>query len=247
MKIKILFLVLLFSLIFNIFINAQQNRDIIKIKFIGGLSTDFDFTSNKNYGFWGFVDESVETQYFSGYKFGIIIGFNFLKYVEPFIDLTILKSSLLMGKAGSRLKGIAIWDADPNHTSSLSPLLPNDIYYISKATMGRMGLKFILPTKINVGPYAGFALGVVPYEIAFGNKDGTRAYSEIISDVVTIFSLVFGTEFNLEVFTLGLFFEYGGAATEVGVVMNDWIWQGWTYHAQFPIVPAFRGGITLSF
>ena len=114
----------------------------------------------------------------------------------------------------------------------------------------RLGAKFIYPIN-NLEPYIGLAFGLVPYEIAFGNKDGSRAYSEILVDVAAAYAFILGVDFNFKLnnkkfMTLGIFFELGGVATEP-TVMRDWIWQGWTYHAQFPVVPAYRFGVTLGF
>lgn len=248
MKNFIFFVSIIF--IFNIYIYAQnenKKEDIFTMKVIGALSNDVTFTNNKDVGFWGFSDESIDKQYFSGYLYGMILSFRFSEYFDLFMDITILRSSLLMGKAGSRLKGIAVWDADPNHTSTISPPLSNDIYFISKATMGRIGIRVIYPVNNIFEPYVGLAAGIVPYEIAFGNQDGSRAYSDIINEVAPIYALIVGSDLKMDVLTLGLFLEIGGAASESGTIMGNWLWQGWTYHAQFPIVPAYRVGLTLGF
>jgi hypothetical protein len=62
--------------------------------------------------------------------------------------------------------------------------------------------------------------------------------------------LSFGVDFNILsqnkiLLKIGPYFEIGGLVTEPETEMHDWIWQGWTYHAQFPIVPAYRFGIIL--
>lgn len=233
--------------------NSQKKEKLEwNIKFIGGFSQDLYATHNQSLGFWGFVDPNINRDYFGGYFFGISLGIRPWKNIEFFMDLTILRSSLFMGKKGSYFKGIAVWDADPEHEDDISPTLPNNIYYISKSNMGRIGAKFIYPVAQVVEPYIGTALGLVPYEIAFGNKNGSRAYSEILTDVAIGYALILGSDFNLKweninLMTLGLFFELGGVATETGTIMKNWIWQGWTYHAQFPVVPAYRLGFTLGF
>ncbi|MEO0254438.1 MAG: hypothetical protein ABIN20_03325 [candidate division WOR-3 bacterium] len=247
---------IVFAFISNLFSAPQDSEKKEKfklnIKFIGGFSKDLYATHNQSVGFWGFVDPNIDREYFDGYFFGMSLGIRPLKKIGLFLDIAILRSGLLMGKKGSYFEGIAVWDADPNHEDNISPTLPNDIYYISKATMGRIGAKFIYPVTEVVEPYLGIALGLVPYEIAFGNKDGSRAYSQILSDIALTYALILGTDFNLKsdhknIMTLGIFFEIGGTATEPGTVMEDWIWQGWTYHAQFPVVPAYRFGVNLGF
>lgn len=246
----IAFLVILSNVFSDFKDNNKEEKLKLNIKFTGGLSQDFNFVNNQDLGFWGFVDSSVELEYFSGYFFGMILSIRPVKSMELFTDITILRSSLLMGKKGSYFKGISVWDADPNHEDSISPVLPNDIYYISKANMGRLGAKFIYSMDV-LEPYIGLAFGLVPYEIAFGNKDGSTTYSEILVDVATVYSLIFGLNFDFKsngkkLITLEIFFEVGSATTE-SKVMRDWIWQGWTYHSQFPVVPAYRFGVTLGF
>lgn len=251
-----IFIISIFVIANNLFSMSQDSQKKEKLdwnfKFMGGFSQDLYATHNQSLGFWGFVDPNINRDYFGGYFFGINLGIRPWKNIEFFMDLIVLRSSLLMGKKGSYFEGIAVWDADPNHEDDVSPTLPNDIYYISKANMGRIGAKFIYPASKTVEPYVGIAFGLVPYEIAFGNKNGSRAYSQVLTDVELTYGLILGSDFNLKsgeknLMTLGLFFEYGGVATEPGTIMEDWIWQGWTYHAQFPVVPAFRFGMSFGF
>ncbi len=251
-KFFILFFIVVLTFSVNIMADEEKKEESFKMKVIAALSNDVSFTNNKDAGFWGFVDENAEKQYFGGYMFGMIMALRFSENLELFMDITILRSNLLMGKAGSYLKGIAVWDANPNHSSSISPILDNDIYYISKATMGRVGGRFIYPINDIVEPYIGLAAGLVPFEIGFGNQDGSRAYSDIINEIAVTYALIFGSDFNLiadnkKILTIGLFLEFGGSATEPGTEITNWIWQNWTYHAQFPVIPAYRLGFTLSF
>ncbi|MEN3014072.1 MAG: hypothetical protein ABDH23_05625 [Endomicrobiia bacterium] len=246
MKVSFIFCSILFFVSANLFPN--QKEDIIKIKFIGGIATESDPISNQSLGFWGFAGENIEKQYLDGYEFGMVLDISFTKHFITFLDIFIINSKLFMGKAGNVLKGPAIRAADPHYSSSVSPVLPKDIYYISKASVGRVGIKFTIPSKVdNFNPYIGLAFGIVPYEIGFGNNDGSVAYSEIISDFTYIYSLILGMDFKFSFLNLGLFFDYGAAFTETGVVMNNWIWEGWSYKTQFPVVPAFKFGITFSF
>ncbi|MCM8832291.1 MAG: hypothetical protein NC918_08885 [Candidatus Omnitrophica bacterium] len=248
-KFLIFFIFTIFAV--NIYADKDKKNQLLDIKFLGGISQSDDFTSNKSVGFWGFVDYSVEEEIPGGYFGGISLTYRLSRFFSLFGDIAISKTVLLMGKKGSYLKGGAIWAADPSHRSSTSPTLPNDIYYISKATMGRIGLKLIYPSEI-LEPYTGIAFGIVPYEIGFGNKDGSRAYSDILYDVSSISSLIFGTDFNINFnkknfMTLGLFFEIGASVTEVSTEITNWIWTGWTYTAQFPIIPRYRFGLNLGF
>ncbi len=255
-KKMIFYIIFIFSIFNNLFSEPQESQRKEKLRwtigFIGGFSRDLYATHNQDVGFWGFVDPNINREYFGGYFFGMSLGIRPFKNIEIFMDITILRSGVLMGKKGSYFEGIAVWDADPNHEDNISPTLPNDIYYISKATMGRIGAKFVYPLANVVEPYIGIAIGLVPYEIAFGNKNGSRAYSQILTDVLPAYGLILGSDFNIKsgeknLMRTGIFFEIGGVATESGTVMEDWIWQGWTYHAQFPVVPAYRFGVSLGF
>ncbi|MGC8964314.1 MAG: hypothetical protein ACP5KI_02975 [Brevinematia bacterium] len=256
LKILLIFVSISFFTTLNLFADEvveQKKEGILNFKILGALSIDQQFVNNNDVGFWGFSDiNNIEKQIFGGYLFGMVIGYRFVKNFDIFLDISVLRSKILMGKAGDTLKGIAIWDADPNHTSSISPQLTNDIYYISKATMGRIGARFVYPINDIIEPNVGLAVGLVPYEIAFGNEDGSRAYSEVLSDILPIYAFIIGIDFNIyagkeNLMTIGLFFEINGSATEAGTKMSNWIWQGWTYHAQFPVVPAFRYGLSLGF
>lgn len=242
------FVIFIFCLISNL---AASNKFYIKADF--GFSEDWGFVSNDDVGFWGFIDENIsEKQVFNGYFYGMDMGFKISKSFDMFLDMYVSQASLLMGNAGHNFKGMSVWDANPSHDSQVSPTLPYDIYFISKATIGRVGFRYFYQINKFLEPNIGFAFGVVPYQIAFGNKDGSKAYSDIIFDIGTIYSLIFGFDFNFysleqKIMSLCLFFEVGGTATKPSTVMNNWIWENWTYHAQFPVVPSFRFGISLGF
>lgn len=245
-------LILLSSLWSNAQQKTEKKKSVFKIKSAAALSIDRDFTSNQSVGFWGFSDPAVEKQSFHGYLFGIVMSLRMSEYIDLFMDINIARSKILMGKDNSYLRGMAVWDADPNHYSSASPILPYDIYYVSKATMGRMGMRFLYPVSRHVAPFIGIVGGIVPYEIAFADKKGARAYSEVVSNIATTYALLLGMDFTItsgeqEITTIGLFGEMGGAASESGTEMHNWLWQDWTYHAQFPVIPAFRVGLTVSF
>jgi len=171
------------------------------------------------------------------------------KYFDLFLNILLARYKLLMGKEGHQLRGIAIWDASGG-TYEISPPLPHDIYYVSKVVLGQMGMRLIYPIKKSLEPYIGLGLNIGSYQTAFGNEDGSRAYSEILYGKKMNLQLSFGVNFNIlsqnkVLLKIGPYFEIGDLVTETGTEMHDWIWQGWTYHSQFPIVPAYRFGIIL--
>ena len=221
------------------------------MNFNGGLATGPEFVNNQDLGFWGFVDyNGIEKQIYDGYQWGISMAYRPAKYFDLFLNILLARYKLLMGKEGHQLKGPSIWYASGG-TYSISPPLPHDIYYISKVSLGQIGVRLIYPIEKSLEPYIGLGLNVGSYQIAFGNKNGSRAYSEILNGEKIGRNLIFGVNFNILsqnkiLLKISPYFEIGGLATE-GAEMHDWIWQGWTYRVQFPIVPHYRFGIILGY
>jgi hypothetical protein len=221
------------------------------ISFVGGFASDPEFVNNQDLGFWGFVDENgIEKQIYGGYQWGISVAYRPAKYFDLFLNILSAQYQLLMGKEGHQLKGISIWDASGGTYDIISPPLPHDIYYISKVVLGQMGVRLIYPIEKSLEPYIGLGLNIGSYQSAFGNEDGSRAYSEILYGEEIGPNLIFGVNFNLLsqnkiLLKISPYFELFGLVGDTGTGMHDWIWQGWTYHAQFPIVPAYRFGIIL--
>jgi hypothetical protein len=219
------------------------------IRFVGGFATDLWSSNNQDIGFWGFVDPDIDEQIYGGYQWGMSMAYRPAKYFDLFLNILLAQYQLLMGKEGHQLNGISIWDASGGNYD-ISPPLPHDIYYVSKAVLGQIGMRLIYPIKKYFEPYIGLGLNIGSYQIAFGDEDGSRAYSEILYGEKMILYLSFGVDFNILsqdkiLLKIGPYFEIGGLVTEPGTEMHDWIWQGWAYHAQFPIVPAYRFGIIL--
>lgn len=233
----------------------DKKNNIIETKFNFAYAYDMNFVHNKQYGYWGFVDYNVKKDYLDGFQFGI--GFNLLlgKYFSIFFDLNRVKSSILLGASGSYLHGMAIWAASQtnmNYVINDSPILDRDVYYISKTTYGEFGMDGKFPIDKSVTPFLGFGLGLATYEAAFGNKEGTRKYSDLITGVENFYFIRLGINFNIyekdtKLFSFGLFYERGRSVTDIGVEITNWLWQGWTYSNQFIVVPMSRLGIQLIF
>lgn len=235
---------------------SDKNKNkILETKFNFGYAYDMNFVHNKQYGYWGFTDPDVKKDYLDGFQFGV--GFNLLlgKYLNLFFDLNRVKSSILLGTSGSYLHGIAIWAASQtnmNYMINDSPILDRDIYYISKTTFGELGMEAKFPIDKFVTPYLGFGLGLATYEAAFGNKEGSRKYSDLISGVENFYFIRLGMNFNIydketRLFSFGLFYERGRGVTETGQEITNWLWEGWTYRNQFIVVPMNRIGLQLVF
>jgi hypothetical protein len=220
------------------------------INFNGGLATEPEFVNNQDLGFWGFVDyNGIEKQIYGGYQWGISMAYRPAKYFDLFLNILLARYKLLMGKEGHQLKGPSIWDASGG-TYSISPPLPHDIYYISKVSLGQIGVRLIYPIEKSLEPYIGLGLNVGSYQIAFGNKNGSRAYSEILNGEKIGPNLIFGVNFNIfsqnkVLLKISPYFELVGLVGDTGTGMHDWIWKGWTYNSQLPIVPRYRFGIIL--
>lgn len=220
------------------------------MNFNGGFATDPEFVNNQDVGFWGFVDQNgIEKQIYGGYQWGMSMAYRPAKYFDLFLNILLAQYQLLMGKEGHQLKGPSIWDASGGNYD-ISPPLPHDIYYISKVVLGQIGVRLIYPIEKSLEPYIGLGLNIDSYQSAFGNEDGSRAYSKILYGEKMGLNLIFGVNFNIfsqnkVLLKISPYFELGGLVSETGTEMHDWIWQGWTYHAQFPIVPAYRFGIIL--
>jgi hypothetical protein len=221
------------------------------MNFNGGLATGPEFVNNQDLGFWGFVDHNgIEKQIYGGYQWGISMAYRPMKYFDLFLNVLLARYKLLMGKEGHQLFCPFMWNVLGPY--NLSPPLPHDIYYISKVSLGQIGVRLIYPIEKSLEPYIGLGLNVGSYQIAFGNKNGSRAYSEILNGEKIGRNLIFGVNFNILsqnkiLLKISPYFEIGGLATEVGTEMHDWIWQGWTYETQFPIVPPYRFGIILGY
>ncbi len=229
----------------------KKEDGMFRFGFFGAWTQDYGFTANDDLGFWGFRGENVEKQYFGGYMFGIVLGLRLSNAMETYIDAGNAYSSLLMGKKGYSLHGMSIWDADPNHESSTSPVLDRDVYYVSKVTFMRVGTKIILSIDEFMETYLGLGVGLAAYEIGFGNRDGSRAYSEIVYDTAPTFAITFGYDYNIfienqRICSIGFFFEIAGTPKEESTTMRNWLWEGWTYHFHSPVFPAFRLGLRLS-
>jgi hypothetical protein len=233
----------------------KEEKKIIETKFNLGYAYDMNFVHNKQIGYWGFVDYNTDKDYLDGFLFGV--GFNFLlgKHINLFFDLNRVKSSILLGKSGSNLHGMAIWEASQtnmNYVISDSPLLDRDIYYVSKTTYGVLGLDAKFPIDKTITPYIGFGLGMASYEAAFGNNKGTRKYSDLLTGVENFYLIKLGVNFNIydketKLFSIGLYYERGRSVTDVSQEITNWLWQGWTYRNQFIVVPMNRMGIQLAF
>jgi len=223
-----------------------------------GFSAIFGFGVNPwemggNYlGHWGFVDENLNNkELFNGYQCGGSINFRITKYSDIFLNLLIGEYKVLLGKEGNVLTGPAIYDASGGQWHPDSPPLPQDIYYISKVFLSQIGVKGIYPITKFVEPCVGLGLNIASYECAFGNKDGSRAYSEILANINYGLNLSFGLYFNIImnnkiVLKFGPYFEIGHVVTD-SMEMNNWIWGGWKYHNQFLITTYYRYGITFGY
>ena len=221
------------------------------INFNGGFATAPQFVNNQNLGFWGFVDyNGIEKQIYGGYQWGIGVAYRPAKYFDLFINILLAQYKLLMGKEGHRLMGISIWAASGG-TYIVSPPLPQDIYYVSKVNLGQIGMRLMYPIEESLEPYIGLGLNVGSYQIAFGNKNGSIAYSEILYGETIGLNLIFGVNFNILsqnkiLLKISPYFELGGLVSDTETGMHDWIWQGWTYPSLgLPIVPPYRFGIIL--
>ena len=223
------------------------------INFNGGFATAPQFVNNQNLGFWGFVDyNGIEKQIYGGYQWGIGVAYRPAKYFDLFINILLAQYKLLMGKEGHQLMGISIWAASGG-TYIVSPPLPQDIYYVSKVNLGQIGMRLMYPIEESLEPYIGLGLNVGSYQIAFGNKDGSIAYSEILYGETIGLNLIFGVNFNILsqnkiLLKISPYFELGGLVSDTETGMHDWIWQGWTYPSLgLPIVPPYRFGIILGY
>ncbi len=262
MNSKIVFIFSCFSLILSSSVFAQnennknEKKQIIETKFNFGYAYEMNFVHNKQLGYWGFSDYSVEKDYLDGFQLGV--GFNLLlgEYFNIFFDLNRIKSSILLGKSGSYLHGMAIWSASQtnmNYGINDSPILNRDVYYISKTTFGQLGMEAKFPVDKHVTPYLGFGIGMAVYEAGFGNKEASRKYSDLLTGVENFYFLRFGMNFHVydketKLFSIGLFYERGRGVTEkTGQEITNWLWEGWTYKNQFIVVPMNRMGIQLIF
>lgn len=246
-KLLIISFTVIISCLLVVECNSTQKKFQLDFKLAGGFSQDWEFVNSHNLGFWGFSDSQVPYDVHKGYFFGITMSGEISKSFKLFLNFDILRNSLLLGKAGSYLKGPTIRYSDPNQTSNISPILNNDIYYHSHSVAGKIGLKIGYPIS-NFNPYIGFAFGIVPFNVFFGNETGDSAYSDIISDVTTISSIIFGADIEIpymgqKFMNIGGFVEIGGAAASLTI--TNWIWQGWTYTSSLPIVPGFRLGLSI--
>jgi len=217
--------------------------------FSGGFATGPMFVNNQNIIYWGFADPFIGTQIFSGYQMGAGLALRPAKYFDLFSNIYLGEYKLLMGIEGHPLIGPAIWVASGG-TYDISPPLPQDIYYISDGGMMQIGVRLIYPVEKYFEPYIGLGLNIGAYKFYFGNKDGSEAYSEILyRENMMGLNLSLGVNFNIfsenKLFlTISPYFELGGLVSDVETMPN-WIWMGWTYSAQFPIVPRYRFGIIL--
>ncbi len=248
---SILLLVLLNEPIYAQTDSTTKYWETFSMGFIGGLATGPKFVNNQDLGFWGFVDQNgIEKQIYGGYQWGISMAYRPMKYFDLFLNVLLARYKILMGKEGHQLFCPFMWNVLGPY--NLSPPLPHDIYYISKVSLGQIGVRLIYPIEKSLEPYIGLGLNVGSYQIAFGNKNGSRAYSEILNGEKIARNLIFGVNFNIIsqnkiLLKISPYFEIGGLATEAGTEMHDWIWQGWTYETQFPIVPHYRFGIILGY
>jgi len=203
-------------------------------------------------GHWGFVDRDLDSkELFGGYQWGMGISYRPIKYFDIFLNVLLGEYKVLLGKKGNVLHGDAIFDASGGKWHPDSPPLQQDIYYISKVYLSQIGTKGIYPITKFVEPYIGLGLNIASYECAFGNKEATKAYSEILTGMGYGINLTFGVSFNIIlnnkiVLKFGPYFEIGHVVTG-SKEMNNWIWEEWKYHNQFLITTYYRYGITLGY
>jgi len=243
---------------FSMYSNFSKKDSIKETKYWNSFSTNiisvyaFDpWIIGGNYvGAWGFVDPDLDKQFFGGYQIGLSFSYRPLKHFDLFYTFLFSQFNVLLGKENHQLEGIAIWSASGGTYDRYSPPLPQDIYYISKVYMGKFGGRIILPIEKILEPFLGCSFDISSYQIGFGNKNGSRAYSNIVNDIGMSFSLILGFNINILsnnsiILKINPFLELGGLVTESGVEIQNWIWQNWTYSNQFIVVPHYRMGILI--
>ncbi len=124
-KIKKIILPLIFCLLALNLLSSEKPQ-IFSFGFIGALTQDDPATMSDSGGYWGFGDmDSSEINSLDGYILGTSFDVRISKYISIFSDYMFSDSSILLGRKGHRLKGIAIITADPNYNDSISQPLPN--------------------------------------------------------------------------------------------------------------------------
>jgi hypothetical protein len=249
---------ILLSILLLVLLNGPiyaQTDDTIKYwnsfttNFIIGFATSPEFVNNQDVALWGFtnVNGGIEKQIYRAFLWGVSLAYRPIKYFDLFLNVLLEKHQLFIGEAGDQLAGPSIWIASGG-TYYISPPLPHDIYYVSEVGLAQIGMRLIYPLEKSVEPYIGLGLNIGSYQIGFGNKD--VAYTEILMGERLAPNLILGINFNILsenkiLLKISPYFELGGPRFETEKVMHDWIWQGWTYYAPFPLVAPYRFGINL--
>lgn len=189
---------------------------------------------------------------FSGYGFGVGIFVRPFKNFDFFFDINHYRTKSFIAHEGDRLVGNIAFEWMDQGFGNDIPKAPHDLYYGAKTYFAKLGGRFIFPVNRFIEPWVGLGYGLLTYEVAIGNKDLSRAYTDVITGTATAFTLTAGIDFNLfasspdakKLMGLSIFADLGRQVPTTD--FDNFLWQGLKYHiTQTPVLPYFRFGLAL--
>ncbi len=228
----------------------------LTIRLMGLLTMEQNF--NNAFNMFGFHDPNLDTGSAAnattndvpeGFAFGGGISYRPSKYFEVSLDGTYHKSTLLVGAEGNRLVGPNMpldWIIDGG-----TPVLTKDVYYGAKSYFLKLSVRLFYPLSKSLEPWIGVGFGPAKYEVAFGNKNLSSAFSDIVSGMTTGYALSAGLDLNLLIenkrfLTLSLFADTARLSSK-SLHFDNLIWDGWSVDiSHAPVVLPLRLGLALA-
>ncbi|MCK5241851.1 hypothetical protein KAR34_05305 [bacterium] len=163
--------------------------------------------------------------YASAWGAGFGIEYKFVDFLAVCFDGNISRWETLLAKENGYGVGDWVWEQSGYTDAGIGPF-PMDVNYYMDTTTMRLGGKYFASGG-TFQPWIGASLGIYAWQAIIGNREQSKKYSEISSDISFSPSLQVGMDFVFDEFAIRVFSDYGAAVGNP--CFENLFRDGWTY------------------